>query len=202
MKRIFSIALGLALFSGVGFAQTPAWAQNAPPPTKPRLEDPQYKTIADYEAALDKFIDDYGKWVLSLRPEHAATGDDALRVPNYKTPWILVESIEENPLKLSDTEVMTRAELRARAVGLQPNKYAEPQFLSVTVTIVGAAFSVDVSFHRIADWVTPDGDVPRGMVVTWTRATTGTHGRDKEYVLSAVASLIDEFLNAYLKANQ
>ena len=70
------------------------------------------------------------------------------------------------------------------------------------MNIVGAAFDVDVKFYRSAFWNITADKYGRGLVSTWETGTTGTHGNSETFILGAVEKQMDQFLNAYLKANQ
>ncbi len=82
-------------------------------------------------------------------------------------------------------------------------RYGEP-FLYLDVNVVGVAFGVEVGFRRSVMMLlpVPDGMDPLvGPATTWASGSTGTHGGNSSYVLSAVTELVDEFIDEYLRVN-
>ncbi len=118
-----------------------------------------------------------------------------------------MEDIKSNAANLSGKAVQTRAELRMRSAGLRPIsdvRQSPPpyRYLYVNILVVGTAFTVLLEFEREAVWVVGPRESSEGSVTTWSSFRTGTHGNTSGVILEALDSVLDEFLNAYLKANQ
>jgi hypothetical protein len=140
-----------------------------------------------------------------------------LWVRNYKDLGLVV-SVSKNAL-LTEDAVRTKVELRLRQAGIRPVDllHTQPspgvletlfsagqgQTLYINVTLVRQAFSINLDFQRDVSWTLPDGTVNDSVTTTWTSSgTTGLHGSSSGYVMDALNEQLDEFLNAYLKANQ
>ena len=83
--------------------------------------------------------------------------------------------------------------------------------LWVEVHVVSRAFNVRVEFwKKVIDpmmeqaFPTNDRDMVRASfnATTWVTGSTGTHGGDGTYVLSAIRQHMDEFLDEYLRVNE
>ena len=72
-------------------------------------------------------------------------------------------------------------------------------FLPVTVTVFGSAFDVSVAYIK---WVKDRASGISSGAITWTRGSTGTHGRDASYILSSVSQKVDKFIDEYLRVNE
>ncbi len=123
-----------------------------------------------------------------------------LAVDNAKNLCLVVAEVTKNDLGLQTGRVQTRTELKLRSAGMIP-KDGFGQCLFVKVEIVGAAFKADIEFHRSAKWDLPDGTVWQQFVTVWSDRNFGTHGRDVNFILGILDTLLEEFLNSYLKAN-
>ena len=108
---------------------------------------------------------------------------------------------------LTEESIATAARSRFRAARLYSGDFAvtlraiagRGASLRLDVHIVGPAFNVAV------DFVKPVQDVASGVrwsASTWSRASTGTHGRDPGYLLGIVARYLDSFIDEYLRVNE
>lgn len=80
--------------------------------------------------------------------------------------------------------------------------------LAVSVSVVGAAFKVDLSLlHFVTRLGSLTVDAPKelrelsGMAVIWQRIAIGTHGKRVDYILGTVALYMDVFIDEYLRVN-
>ena len=128
---------------------------------------------------------------------------DALKVSDYENLTVVVLSIESNSANITEDAVRTRTALRMTASGITPRSDANARFLYVFVHVDGGAFNIDLGFYRAASWKLPDGKIVENFLETWNSGhTLGTHGNSAAYIMKALDGRLDQFLNAYLKANQ
>jgi hypothetical protein len=124
-----------------------------------------------------------------------------LTVDAYKSVPLLIEDIPANRLSLTEELVKTRAELRMRSAGLRPIVASGPHYLYINIRITGNAFRIDVDFMRNATWAVSADRRGTGFVRTWNAGGAGT-APSLVFILESLDGLMDQFLNAYLKANQ
>lgn len=133
----------------------------------------------------------------------ASQPEDIKSIPlkGLKGLWVLVENLPQGAqdIGLTRERIQTVTELKLRREGLIAKfDYASPYFY-VAINVSGLAFNVLVS---VEDWVTLERDKTiLCRAKTWLTGTTGTHGRDSEYIIGGLERLIDSFLNDYYKAN-
>ena len=68
----------------------------------------------------------------------------------------------------------------------------------INVNVAGRAYGIGVKYRKNVR------DLATGLVfltTTWNTGSTGTHGKDSNYVLSNVAQLADKFIDEYLRVN-
>ncbi len=136
------------------------------------------------------------------KSEEAVREREALKVSDSKNLTLIVLGIESNTAKVTEDAVRTRTELRIRAAGLTPRSDESDHFLYVFVHIDGAAFNIDIGFYRAAFWKTPDGKTAQNFLETWNSGhTLGTHEDNAANVMNALDERLNQFLNAFLKAN-
>jgi hypothetical protein len=137
------------------------------------------------------------------RAAQEATERDALKVADYEKLTIIVLEIEPNPAKITEEAVEYHVESRLKAAELQPQSAESDHFLYVFVHVDGGAFNIDIGFYRAASWVLPDGRTGNNFLETWNSGhTLGTHGNNGAYILKELDTRLDQFLKAYLRANQ
>jgi hypothetical protein len=141
-------------------------------------------------------------------PRQAQAGDlgSGLEVTEYRNLTALVEPLDPDARNIGLTEsvVRNRMELRLRAAGITPNalpNFADLGVFTVNITVVGAAFNVEVSFTRPVTYSVGQRALKK-ISPTWDAAITGTHGNKAASILDALDKLLDKFLNEYLRANQ
>jgi hypothetical protein len=133
--------------------------------------------------------------------------DHKLIVADHKNLALLVEPIKENRAGITEEAIRARAELRMRSAGLKPYKpvgsqEARLRYLYVNLNISGADFNLHLQFARVVYWVLPKDAIASDYATIWERGVLGGHGDSSARILETLDGLLDEFLNAYLKANQ
>jgi hypothetical protein len=130
---------------------------------------------------------------------------ERLTISDYKTVKLVIEDIEPpNSTTLTKEAVQNRAELRMRAAGLKPVSVVGPapfRYLYINVNLIRSSYGVSVEFYRWAFWETASGKTGSGYVSVWDNSIIG-NPPDSGRILNALDGLMDDFLNAYLKANQ
>jgi hypothetical protein len=139
------------------------------------------------------------------------SSESGLEVDQYQNLHVLVSLANSAGIDLSAQRIQTRIELKLRQAGLKPDKRQDATFLEVVVNVIPTcgpppsncnAFSETVNFRRTVAYFVGGAAVQSFGAATWTTGQTGTFGRDPAYLLGALDESIEEFLNAYLKANQ
>ena len=99
---------------------------------------------------------------------------------------------------LTNRDIAMAAESRLRSARLYAYDRASSR-LHIIVAVTGMAFSIVLTFEKILHDNITKLD---GFASTWVQGFTGTHGRIKAYVLSALSSQMDEFLFEYRRVNE
>ena len=114
--------------------------------------------------------------------------------------FLVVENLHEDAgeIGLTKESIQVAVESRLRSARLYNPEPSIPD-LYVNVNVSGAAFSILMEYNkRLHD---PVSNVT-GRAKTWNTGVTGTHGNEASYIVSAVSTLMDEFLVAYLRENE
>jgi len=131
--------------------------------------------------------------------------DSGLETANYKSVAVLVEELSADARRIGLTRdrIQTRVELRLRSAGLTPGKGSSKNaaYLYVRVKLGGSAYSAAVEYKRQVVFITGNRRYVY-TATTWESANIGTHARSVVYIMNGLDKLLDEFSNAYLKANQ
>ena len=127
-----------------------------------------------------------------------------LEVPNYKELPYLVESVSDaaRAIGLTTDRLTTRLELRLREAGLVPVGTSYQHYVYLNVSVIGGAFSSNIRLNRFVSYLVDGREYVYSGATTWSVLGSGTHGGSAAYILDAVDSQLDEFLNEYLKTNQ
>src|SRR5262245_55204155 len=131
----------------------------------------------------------------------ADLAEAALWVNDYKNLPIVIEHLKATDI-VSEGTVQTKTELRLRQAGIRPSTPTveiKNHFLSIQVQMVGQAFRVEAKFFRLVKWELPNGPSKLYSMATWEDGIMGTHGSDGSYVIGALDTVLDRFLNAYLR---
>lgn len=125
-----------------------------------------------------------------------------LEVDNPKEVQVAIEYLDDDAKEagLSRSLIRTKVNLRLRQNGLTPINAMKGGYLYVKITVVNSAFDIDVHFSRLAVYPA-NSQVFKTMANTWARGGAGTFGNDKDFILNNLEDLIDEFIDAYLSAN-
>lgn len=146
-----------------------------------------------------------------------------LLVDGYQDICVYVDELfaKNNRTSLTTAMVRNRAEVRLRAAGLRPKPYmdnlstcganrgmAKDFMLNVRVSFGSTeAFLVRAAFDRHAAWEVPksspsDDGIRGGSVTIEAYEAFGITSASTSTILDALDSVLDQFLAAYLKANQ
>jgi|ERR1051325_2341137 hypothetical protein len=121
----------------------------------------------------------------------------------------LIEDLSEDAAKIGLTEdrIRQRVELRLRQSGFKPTDRSKQKddplrpYLLVRVSVVARAFAVELHYKRPAAFKARDEGYIT-MVTSWNVGTVGVHANMSQKILDeGLSGLLDEFLNAYLRAN-
>ena len=125
-----------------------------------------------------------------------------LEVENYEEVYVLLDDLNPDALDIGLTEnrIRSRVNVRLRQVGLKPTT-DRAEALYINIIVVGGAFSIVISFNRAVFFYKGDDLYIKGPARVYTQGSTGTHGRDPDYIISALDGLLDQFLSDYLDAN-
>lgn len=146
--------------------------------------------------------------LFALLATQAVTESITDRIDRFKlfsncTPIaLLVERLNSDARSIGLTEnaLQTTVESRLRSARVySPGSSAISPYLYVNVNVVGPAFHISLSYHKLVqDSYTDIFD----HAITWNTGSTGTHGNDDVYILSGVSQLMDQFLVAFLRVNE
>jgi len=111
-------------------------------------------------------------------------------------------SDDAKEIGLTRAQLTNAVESRLRSARLFSDQIQEPislrTQLTVSVHVVSNAFSILLLFEKMGyDYHTANFL----QDVVWMKGSTGTHGQDAGYVVSALSKHVDEFLTEFLRAN-
>ena len=114
---------------------------------------------------------------------------------------VVVEQLhkDSNDIGLTKDRLITVTELKLRREGLLSSGGLLSPYVYINVNVVGVAFSISLEIHDMVQLVRDPSIIKTAS--TWDTSTTGTHGGDPEYIVTALNKLLDIFLNDYYKAN-
>lgn len=139
-----------------------------------------------------------------------------------RTVGLVVQDLSDDAAEIGLTveRLQTLAESRLRAARMYDD-LPVVHYVYVRVSVVGAAYSIDVQFKRPMwppEWVRAavlnSGDALStlglrtgiGMrtliATTWEQGSTGTHGQNAGFILQNVSESLDEFILEYLRVNE
>lgn len=112
---------------------------------------------------------------------------------------LIVESFtgDEEDIGLSRQAVVNAAESRLRAARMYDD--AVSWHLYIRIKVVGLAFRIDIQFRRI---LYQYNRLLNGFASTWETGSTGTHGKDAQYILGSLSQHLDSFLVDFLRVNE
>ena len=127
---------------------------------------------------------------------------DRFRLFNGCQPmFLLVEGLPSDALEIGLTieSIQAAVESRLRSARIYTSDQSALEHLYVNVNVVGRAFSWSLEFKK---WVYDFASESERSATTWDIGGTGTHGNDTGYILSAISSVMDQFLVEYLRVNE
>jgi hypothetical protein len=146
----------------------------------------------------------------------AAPLGTGLEVDDFTEIKVVVSSVPASlqEIGLTQSAIRSRVVDRLQQVGFAPLDETDGrgEWLSIEINGIGSANRVGVSFTRRtfyaktagADVFVPD-DVEVGLIaaaaVTWNTGSVGTHAGDANYVVSTIDRHLEQFLQAYIEAN-
>ena len=103
-------------------------------------------------------------------------------------------------------ETVVRSRLRAARLYEDPSERQTASLLYVYVHLVGAAYSYDLSFHKLMKEVMSISRMDSEgqhlyQPATWRHSGTGTHTRSPEYIVANVSEATDRFIDEFLRVN-
>ena len=106
-------------------------------------------------------------------------------------------------LRKENIETAVRSRLRSARI------YDDNAFpiLYINANVTGRAFSITIEFIRRVEVLLPDWEEQGGIrslvdyASVWVTGSTGTHGRDSNFILSSATRHADEFIDEYLRVN-
>lgn len=114
---------------------------------------------------------------------------------------------ESSNLGLSRSEVQRAIESRlraariyqgARGLGVYDMRDARIPILQASVYVLDSAFRIDIVFLKLLH---DQFSGTQKYAVSWETNTFGTHGNNPAFILSSISSLMDDFINEYLRVN-
>ena len=114
---------------------------------------------------------------------------------------LIVEELSDGAaeIELTEERIQTMAESRLRAARLFTSTTSADTYLYVRVTVVGGAFSMNLAFNkRVSDSLSGESF----RAATWNSDSTGTHGRNADYILQGLSERLDRFVLEYLRVNE
>lgn len=111
---------------------------------------------------------------------------------------LVVGSLHQDAADIGLAKDAIETAVRSRLRGARLYDNGGLEFLAANVTVGRQAFSVLIGYYK---GVT---DLASGQIYpaeTWSTGSTGTHGGDAGYVLSAVSRGADKFVDEYLRVN-
>ena len=129
------------------------------------------------------------------------TAYDRFRLFNNCEPmFLVVENLDSGELEIGLTEqrLQAAAESRLRGARLYSSTRGTP-YLYVNINTFSVAFNVILEYKKLLFDAASVSSYP---ATTWRVGSTGTHGRNAEYIVSVLSGLLDEFLTAYLRVNE
>ena len=109
--------------------------------------------------------------------------------------------VETPPAGAAAIGLTRRAIVLAVRARLHAARIYDPEaeaFLHVDAVAVGRAFHFSIGYRK---WLTDPRTGEKGATATWVASSTGTHGGEAGYVLSAIAAHAERFVAEYLRVN-
>jgi hypothetical protein len=134
-----------------------------------------------------------------------------LWVNNYLDAYVETLVSARQKLKMTDETLYARIALRLRQAGIRPHPQFDTNrpevihndgYILVRLRDVGGDTGLSFSFIRYASWPLPNGTVAKELVTTWERMLLFHGQAEPPSILLNLDNTLDEFITAYLKANE
>ena len=128
--------------------------------------------------------------------------ETGLEVENHEEVFVLIENLNSDALDIGLTKrrIESRVNVRLRQINLKPATY-RAEALYINIIVVGGAYNIIVDFTRPTLFFKGEDLYQIGLAKVYSLGVTGTHGRDPDYIISALDGLLDRFLSDYLDVN-
>ena len=128
-----------------------------------------------------------------------------LEVSNPKIIPIRVLPIQgdTNNAAITTEQIKTKCEFKIRQMNLQPSDFynsENPYMLEVSVMTCRRGFFIGLYFIRPVSYMVHNKNYDKNAT-TWSTAFLGDYVYNPDYILSSLDELLEEFINAYVKAN-
>ncbi len=125
-------------------------------------------------------------FALISAPAGAQTwSDSGLETANYKYVTVVVEGLSVD----------------ASSIGLTKERIQNNTYLYVNIDVIRNAYNISVEYKRLVDFITGNLRYQK-MATTQDFGNVGMHGNDAAFIVNRLDSILDTFLNEYLKVNQ
>lgn len=150
-------------------------------------------------------LDDDVDWAILSAKAQPGSG---LEIGNPKEVEVLIEDLNNDAKEagLSKGLILAKVNLRLRQNGLIPinrksKNVNQDGYLYVNINVSNNAFSIGVAFFRPVFYSNNQLVRMHTIASTWRTGSTGTFGRNKNFILNSLENHIDVFIDAYLSAN-
>lgn len=143
-------------------------------------------------------------WFWAIADAQSERWGSGLEVPNYKSLRVVVEQLPKSAADtgLTEDRVRTGIELRLRQSGIQPiSQYKSDAFLYTDIEVIGNVFTISLQFTRLVSYSASRDETTIILGRTWQKKASGIHRRNAQEIVQVLDTLLDTFLNEYLKAN-
>ena len=118
---------------------------------------------------------------------------------NCEPMFLVVENLDSGELEIGLTEQRLQAAAESRLRGARLYTSTRGPYLYVNINTFSVAFSVKLEYNKLLFDAASGSAYP---ATTWEVGSTGTHGRNAEYIVSVLSGLLDQFLTEYLRVNE
>ena len=113
---------------------------------------------------------------------------------------VAVESLgtEANDLGLRQERLETLVEAALLGARIPTTDLPTRHYLYLFVTVTGVSYARHLEFKKV---VFDPMSAESGVATTWESSGGGTHGKEAEFIISAIRGALDQFVVEYLRAN-
>lgn len=134
---------------------------------------------------------------------NAKESNNGLESPTRKKLNLLItlSMKDAKGLYLTEERIQTKCELRLREAGINPDEKFLGEYLAINIDVFKMVYVISIEFLRPVLFSVGETVYKQEIVPTWRTENFGTHGNDPEFIIQSLDSLLDKFLNEYLKVN-